>query len=93
MIIITTRDTHLLDLVGVEKRYEVKVLNDQESLEFFCQSAFRKSCPETNYKDLSNRPMSCCKGLPLALKVLGSHLVGKNLGEWKESTSRCSKSS
>ncbi|CAJ1933837.1 unnamed protein product [Sphenostylis stenocarpa] len=91
-IIITTRDKHLLDLGQVNNRYEVKVLNDQESLELFCQSAFRKSFPETNYEYLSNRAMRCCKGLPLALNVLGSHLVGKDFDGWKDALDRYEKS-
>ncbi|KAG4385092.1 hypothetical protein AAZX31_12G025800 [Glycine max] len=91
-IIITTRNKYLLDVGQVEKKYEVKMLNDQESLELFCQSAFRKSCPETNYEDLSNRAIRCCKGLPLALKVLGSHMVGKDLGGWKDALDRYGKS-
>ena len=91
-IIITTRDKHLLDLGEVEKRYEVKMLDEKESLELFCHYAFRKSCPESNYKDLSNRAMSCCKGLPLALEVLGSHLFKKNVDVWKDALDRYEKS-
>ncbi|KAL2327185.1 hypothetical protein Fmac_020612 [Flemingia macrophylla] len=91
-IIITTRDKHLLDTVGVEKKYEVKVLNDQHSLELFCHSAFRKSYCESNYEDLSNRAMLCCKGLPLALKVLGSHMIGKDLCGWNDALDRYEKS-
>ncbi|KAL2329137.1 hypothetical protein Fmac_022564 [Flemingia macrophylla] len=92
-IIITTRDTHLLDLCRVEKRYEVKGLNEQESLELFCQSAFGKSCPETDYEYLSNRAVRCCNGLPLALKIIGSHMVGKDLDGWKNAIDRYEKSS
>nr|KYP68875.1 TMV resistance protein N [Cajanus cajan] len=90
-IVITTRDKHLLDFGGVEKRYEVKVLNEQESLELICQIAFKKSYPESNYEDLSYRAMRCCKGLPLALKVLGSHMIGKDLGGWKDALDRYEK--
>lgn len=91
-IIVTTRDKHLLDLGEIKNRYEVKVLNDQESLELFCQSAFGKSFPEPKYEDLSNRAIRCCKGLPLALKVLGSHMIGKDFGGWKDALDRYEKS-
>ena len=91
-IIVTTRDKHLLDVGEIKNRYEVKVLNNQESLELFCQRAFGNSFPETKYEDLSNRAISCCKGLPLALRVLGSHIKGKDFGAWLKALERYEKS-
>ncbi|XP_029127157.1 TMV resistance protein N isoform X2 [Cajanus cajan] len=91
-IIITTRDQHLLDVGRIKKKYEVKVLNHPESLELFCQSVFRKNYPKSNYKDLSHRAIRCCKGLPLALKVLGCHLVGKDLSGWNDALDKYEKS-
>ncbi|KAL2329129.1 hypothetical protein Fmac_022556 [Flemingia macrophylla] len=90
-IIITTRNKHLLD-GGVEKRYEMKFLDNQESLELFCHCAFKQSYPKPNYEDMSNRAVHYCKGLPLALKVLGFHMVGRQLGEWKDALDTFEKS-
>lgn len=91
-IIITTRDKHLLDAHWVENICEMKVLNDHESLELFCQNAFKSCHPAPDYEDLSNRAIHYAKGLPLALKVIGSHLIGKDLSEWKSALDKYEKS-
>ncbi|KAL2329127.1 LOW QUALITY PROTEIN: hypothetical protein Fmac_022554 [Flemingia macrophylla] len=90
-IIITTRNKHLLN-GGVEKRYEMKFLDNQESLELFCHCAFKQSYSKPNYEDMSNRAVHSCKGLPLALKVLGFHMVGRQLDEWKDAPDTFEKS-
>ncbi|KAL1370031.1 TMV resistance protein N isoform X1 [Arachis hypogaea] len=82
-IIITTRNKYLLTAHQVKSIYEMKLLNVYESLELFCLNAFKMSSPATNYDDLSNRAIGYAKGLPLALKVIGSNLIGKDLNEWK----------
>ncbi|XP_027331302.1 TMV resistance protein N-like isoform X1 [Abrus precatorius] len=80
-IIITTRDKHVLTIHEVEKRYEMKELNDHEALQLFCWKAFKMSQPATSYEDVSNRAVRYARGLPLALKVIGSNLVGKSIRE------------
>lgn len=92
-IIITTRDKFLLVAHArqVKKTYEMNVLNDHESLELFCQNAFKMNCPVTNYEGLSNRAIRYAKGLPLALKVIGSNLIGKDLDEWKSALDKYEK--
>ncbi|XP_058743017.1 TMV resistance protein N-like isoform X2 [Vicia villosa] len=86
-IIITTRDKGLL--IGthsfvVQNIYEMTELNDQHSLELFCRNAFGKSNPKTGYEALSSRASGYAKGLPLALKVIGSNLATrKSLKAWE----------
>ncbi|XP_057748411.1 TMV resistance protein N-like [Arachis stenosperma] len=82
-IIITTRNKYLLIAHQVKSIYEMKVLNVYESLELFCLNAFKMSSPAANYDGLSIRAIGYAKGLPLALKVIGSNLIGKDLNEWK----------
>ncbi|KAK7258076.1 hypothetical protein RIF29_32504 [Crotalaria pallida] len=91
-IIITTRDKHLLDAHEVKKIYEMKVLNDHDSLELFCQNAFKTSHPKPKYEELSDGAIRYAKGLPLALKVLGSHLCTKNLVEWRSALDKYERS-
>ncbi|KAK7258834.1 hypothetical protein RIF29_24422 [Crotalaria pallida] len=94
-IIITTRDKHVLDAHKVEKEkiYEMKLLNDPDSKELFCHNAFReRSNPEPDYEEQSNRAIRYANGLPLALKVIGSHLIGKSLEEWKSALNKYEKS-
>ncbi|KAL2326484.1 hypothetical protein Fmac_025542 [Flemingia macrophylla] len=86
-IIITTRDSTLLDQHAINdviiQKYEMKELNDRDSLELFCWHAFKKSAPEKDFEDVSNRAVLYAKGLPLALKVIGSNLEGGSLEDWE----------
>ncbi|KAK9995179.1 hypothetical protein SO802_024882 [Lithocarpus litseifolius] len=83
IIIVTSRDRHLLRMHGVKHIYEAKELNDDEALKLFSWKAFKKPHPEENYVDLSKRFVMYADGLPLALEVLGSLLFGKRTDEWK----------
>ena len=82
-IILTGRDSHLLQRKGVDAIYTIMGLNDDEALELFSWGAFKKTHPEESYMDLSMDFVNYAKGLPLALKVLGSLLFGKKMNEWK----------
>ncbi|XP_057455153.1 disease resistance protein RPV1-like [Lotus japonicus] len=82
-LIVTTRDKHLLN-GRVDKIYEVKQWNFQESLVLFSLAAFQKSNPKKGYEGLSQRAVKYAGGVPLALKVLGSHFHSRNDPEfWK----------
>ena len=82
-IILTSRDSHFLRRNGVDDVYTIKGLNDDEALELFSLGAFKKTHPEESYKDLSMDFVNYAKGLPLALKVLGSSLFGRRIDAWR----------
>lgn len=82
-IIITTRDQHLLKNIDVDSIYMVKELSEDESLELFSWHAFRRIQPKEGYGPLSKDVIGYCKGLPLALEVLGSFLFDRSAIEWK----------
>ncbi|KAK9269411.1 hypothetical protein L1049_001184 [Liquidambar formosana] len=82
-ILITTRDRHLLKLIGADDIYTAEELNDGESLELFCWHAFKQGHPKEDYVELSKDVISYCKGLPLALEVLGSFLFERSVEEWR----------
>ncbi|XP_028763068.1 TMV resistance protein N-like [Neltuma alba] len=82
-IIITTRDKHLLDLLQVDKVYNMKELEDFESLELFSWHAFKQVNPIENYVELSKRVIAYSRGLPLALEVLGSYLFDRAISAWE----------
>ena len=82
-IIATSRDSHVLRRCGMDFIYTVNGLNDDDALELFSWSAFKKLHPEENYVDLSKDFVNYANGLPLALKVLGSLLFDKEIDEWK----------
>ncbi|KAF5454827.1 hypothetical protein F2P56_024464 [Juglans regia] len=82
-IILTSRDSHLLKRHGVNDIYKVNELNNDEALQLFSLAAFKKPHPEENFVDLSKGFVKYAQGLPLALKVLGSSLFGRETNAWK----------
>ncbi|XP_071698052.1 TMV resistance protein N-like [Rutidosis leptorrhynchoides] len=82
-IIITTRDEHLLHRDKV-KISHASLLSDDEAIQLFNRHAMQKDKPLIeDYDTLSQRVISYADGLPLALKVLGSLLRGKDKKVWE----------
>ena len=82
-IIITTRDQRMLNEHDIHASYEVKGLDYNDSIQLFCQYAFKQNVPKKDYVDLSNDMVNYANGLPLALKVLGSSLCDRSVLEWE----------
>ena len=82
-IIITTRDEHVLVDYGVHKIYKPNRLDYDDALKLFCLKAFKKEQLEEDYMQLSQKVVEYASGLPLALVILGSFLVGRKLEEWQ----------
>ncbi|XP_024165351.2 uncharacterized protein LOC112172298 isoform X2 [Rosa chinensis] len=89
-VIITTRDTHKLKEFGLleDAIYEAEKLTDKEALQLLCQKAFKENHAPDEYRELSNSFVKYCSGLPLALKVLGSHLCTRTVDEWSAELAR-----
>lgn len=87
-VLITTRNEHLLIAHGVERRSKVEGLGNDEALQIFCRKAFRKAYPEENHLVLSSCVVNYAKGVPLALKVLGSFFYGKDTSAWKSAVDK-----
>lgn len=83
-IIITTRDKRFLTAHEVNETYEVNALNEDESFELFRSNAFKGN---RNLDDHTvstiNYVLEYTKGLPLAIVVLGRHLYGRSIDQWK----------
>ncbi|XP_065847512.1 disease resistance-like protein DSC1 isoform X2 [Euphorbia lathyris] len=90
-IIITTRDRHLLVSHSVDFVYEVRDLNEEHALELLSRYAFKQKYRTEEFTKLSMLAIDYCKGLPLALKVLGSSLYGRSEREWIASLNRLEK--
>ncbi|VVA34381.1 PREDICTED: TMV resistance N [Prunus dulcis] len=82
-IIITTRRARLLKAHQITEVYAVGTLTQKESLELFSWHAFGQDHPVEDYKEYSEKLVDHCGGLPLALKVLGSSLLGESVCLWK----------
>lgn len=87
-VIITSRDKHLLKRYEVSNIYEVKKLNENESLELLCLEAFKKSHPLDGYIELSKNVVRYSSGLPLALEALGSMLNMRKSDEFSDAVAR-----
>ncbi|XP_058757904.1 TMV resistance protein N-like [Vicia villosa] len=82
-IIVTTRDTDVLHKHDVRiKTYKLEELNHRESIELFCWHAFNMSIPVENFAKICSHAISYAKGIPLALRVIGSNLKAKSIEEW-----------
>ena len=82
-IIITTRDQHLLEQHEVDAIYRPEEMSNDEALRLFSWTCFGSEHTPEGYKEMSNDVVSYAHGLPLAIKFLGSHLVGRSIPEWK----------
>ncbi|CAL2279904.1 unnamed protein product [Prunus armeniaca] len=85
-IIITARDKGLLEQkVDPEKIYNVEGLGSDEGLELFHSHAFENNSPTTDYTEFSREVVDYIKGIPLALKVMGSSFRRcKSKQEWED---------
>ncbi|XP_049381328.1 disease resistance protein Roq1-like [Solanum stenotomum] len=81
-IIITARDKHLFrDYDGT---YSVGLLAEAEAIQLFSWHAFRKTSPNSDFQQLSQRVAQYAGGLPLALKVIGSFLCGRSMKQRRD---------
>ncbi|KAH9781822.1 ADP-ribosyl cyclase/cyclic ADP-ribose hydrolase [Citrus sinensis] len=93
LILITTRDRQLLVAHEVDEEHilDLDVLNNDEALQLFSMKAFKSHQPMGEYVELSKRVLEYAGGLPLALKVLGSFLIGRSADLWRSALERLKK--
>nr|XP_043635305.1 TMV resistance protein N-like isoform X2 [Erigeron canadensis] len=88
LIIITTRDQHLLITHKVDEVCPVSLLSEGEAFRLFRRHAYNPNNPVEDYEKLSLLVIYYVKGLPLALKILGAFLYGKDKDEWLSTLDR-----
>uniref|UniRef100_A0A6N2KV25 TIR domain-containing protein n=1 Tax=Salix viminalis TaxID=40686 RepID=A0A6N2KV25_SALVM len=81
-IIVVTKNKHLLTEMEVDGMYHAKALDRDQSLQLQLH-AFRETRPAKDYEELSEKIVDYCKGLPLALKIMGSHLSTRDEAGWE----------
>uniref|UniRef100_A0A7N2LLC4 ADP-ribosyl cyclase/cyclic ADP-ribose hydrolase n=2 Tax=Quercus lobata TaxID=97700 RepID=A0A7N2LLC4_QUELO len=86
-VIITTRDAHLLKH-KVDGTYEVEGLDYDEAFQLFNLKAFKQEHPNEDFLELSQAYVHYANGLPLAIDILGSFLLGRSKDEWKSELDR-----
>ncbi|KAK1436570.1 hypothetical protein QVD17_02351 [Tagetes erecta] len=72
--------------------YELELLREEDAISLFCHTAFgRTSIPPGADKDLIKQVVEKCKGLPLALKVIGASLRDQPEMYWRGAKNRLSR--
>ncbi|RDX79133.1 Protein SUPPRESSOR OF npr1-1, CONSTITUTIVE 1, partial [Mucuna pruriens] len=91
-IIVTSRDMQVLKNADADEIYEVKEMNFQDSLKLFSLNAFKQNHPPSKiFMELSVKVLNYAKGIPLALKVLGSLLYGRTREAWESQLQKLEK--
>ncbi|KEH27177.1 putative winged helix-turn-helix DNA-binding domain, toll-like receptor [Medicago truncatula] len=89
IVIIISRDEHILKVYGVDVVYKVPLLNQTESCKLFCRKAFKlEKTIMSNYRKLASDVLRYANGLPLAITILSSFLFGRNVTEWNGALAR-----
>jgi hypothetical protein len=84
VLIVTSRDVNILKKLEVDYIYSIKEMDEIKSLELFSWHAFRQARPKPEFSQLSSSIVAYCRGLPLALEVIGSYLRNKTTKqEWE----------
>ncbi|XP_052170602.1 TMV resistance protein N-like isoform X2 [Diospyros lotus] len=88
-IIVTTRDISSLNSLT---KYELELLNKDESLRLFSLHAFNQHNPPEGFMELSNTVVDYAEGIPLVLEVWGCFLNGNNdQSEWRSAIAKMKK--
>ncbi|KAK7257375.1 hypothetical protein RIF29_31309 [Crotalaria pallida] len=88
VVIITTRDVRVLNVLKPDHVIRMKEMDESESLELFSWHAFKQESPKADFNELSRNVVAYCGGLPLALEVLGSYLYKRTNQEWESVLSK-----
>eukprot|EP00253_Pinus_taeda_P021724 PITA_21724 len=82
--LVTTRDRSIIRTTTSTRLYDLPLLDDADALPLFCFWAFgQKSIPSNADEQVVKQVQAECKGLPLALKVIGSSLYGQPHPAWE----------
>ncbi|KAI3737066.1 hypothetical protein L2E82_27061 [Cichorium intybus] len=76
----------------LDSTYELELLREEDAISLFCHCAFEKtSIPPGSDENLIKQVVEKCKGLPLALKVIGASLRDQPEMYWKGANKRLSR--
>uniref|UniRef100_A0A0C9S3P9 TSA: Wollemia nobilis Ref_Wollemi_Transcript_28542_3059 transcribed RNA sequence n=1 Tax=Wollemia nobilis TaxID=56998 RepID=A0A0C9S3P9_9CONI len=90
--VVTTRDSSTLPQNLSSRLYQLPLLGEDDALALFCFWAFgEKTIPSSVDANLVKEVLAECKGLPLALKVIGSSLYGEPRVVWESAKNKLSK--
>ncbi|CAH8252647.1 unnamed protein product [Arabidopsis lyrata] len=82
-VILIAQEKSLLVESGVNHVYEVGSLRYDEALQLFSRFAFTQSYPPPDFERLSVRAVQLAGFLPVAIRLFGSFLNGRDKEEWE----------
>ncbi|KAK4394741.1 putative late blight resistance proteinR1A-10 [Sesamum angolense] len=85
-VIMTTRLANVANSLGSQKPYLMDFLDEDKSWNLFCLKAFAKEgCPYPELEEIGKDIAKACRGLPLAIVVIGGLLANSNMEQeyWK----------
>ncbi|XP_028802563.1 putative disease resistance RPP13-like protein 1 [Neltuma alba] len=83
-ILVTSRNENVVLAAGSNEEHHLKLLSHEDGWLLFKKYAIRNCCPPKNFdhEEIGRKIVKKCKGLPLALKTIGSLLYRKS--SWEE---------
>ncbi|KAI9107832.1 hypothetical protein K1719_021168 [Acacia pycnantha] len=93
-VLFTTRIENVCAKMQVQRKFKVEILTEKEALELFCTKVGEETLnSHPNIPTLAKEMARECKGLPLALIVLGSSMAGvKSVEAWEHSIKNLTRS-
>ncbi|XP_059065248.1 probable disease resistance protein At4g33300 isoform X2 [Cryptomeria japonica] len=91
--LVTTRDERILRQGEPKARlYQLPLLQEKDALSLFCHCAFGEpKIPTTHDRDLVIKVQEECKGLPVALQVIGRSLRDRDPMFWRSAKNKLSR--
>ncbi|XP_059069744.1 disease resistance protein Roq1-like [Cryptomeria japonica] len=83
LAIVTTRDKGVLIGAEISNCYQMKTMDNYQAKELFRSHAFGGKKTSFPCEQLVERFVKFCGGLPLLLKVLGTHVRGRDENYWE----------
>ncbi|KAJ8759241.1 hypothetical protein K2173_006761 [Erythroxylum novogranatense] len=90
-IIITSRDKQVFEGINSINIYKVEALSGTESHQLFVRNALKEKQPSQDHIPLIGSFVNYARGNPLAIKVLGSFVCGKEVKIWRDALEKLSK--
>ncbi|BAT92393.1 hypothetical protein VIGAN_07109900 [Vigna angularis var. angularis] len=87
-VIIISRDEHILKVYGADVIHKVSLMNDKDARELFYTKAFKSEEQNSSCVELIPEVLKYAQCLPLAVRVVGSFLCGRNSREWRDTLNR-----
>jgi hypothetical protein len=86
-VLITSTDKRVLNNV-VDKIYKVEGLNHEDAIQLLSSKALKNCIPTIDHTHSIAQILRLVQGNPLALKVMGSSLYGKNIEKWRSASKK-----